>query len=112
MHSLRLYSPNALGSRINTVCPGMITTAMTKGIEQAWKASGSLVDDPADVAKIIAQVACESSLNGESIFVEGGRGWKFEQAFDALEPLWLREEPSRTLAESQRALGAVGPSLR
>lgn len=60
---------------------------------------------PEDVAKIIMGVVSDSSLNGEAVFVEGGRGWKVEQTKIGLRPQWLGERQTIQLDEGTRVLG-------
>jgi hypothetical protein len=47
----------------------------------------------------------ESSLNGEAVYVEGGRGWKIEQSKIDLRPQWLGERQTKDLDEGTRVLG-------
>jgi hypothetical protein len=56
-------------------------------------------------------VACESNMNGKGIYVEGGRGWEIEDNINRLEPQWLGEEPSKSLAKGQQLLGIVSVYL-
>jgi NAD(P)-dependent dehydrogenase (short-subunit alcohol dehydrogenase family) len=107
MRSLRLYlSSSTHRIRVNAICPWMTTTAMVKGVQEAWMKAKLPCNTPADVARIIAGVLADSSLNGKSMYVEGGRGWEIEANIDRLEPQWLGEEPSRSLAQGQAVLGS------
>lgn len=109
MRALRKYLPyQAHHLRVNAVCPWMTTTAMVKGIQDAWLKAGLPANTPMDVAKIIAGLITDSKVNGASMYVEGGRGWEIEANLDRLEPQWLGEEPSRTLALGQHVLGDGG----
>lgn len=109
MRGLRKYLPHrAHRLRVNAVCPWMTTTAMVKGIQDAWFKAGLPANTPMDVARIIAGLVVDPKLNGMSIYVEGGRGWEIEENLDHLEPQWLGEEPSRTLAIGQNVLGDGG----
>ncbi|PYH38822.1 putative 3-hydroxyacyl-CoA dehydrogenase [Aspergillus neoniger CBS 115656] len=87
MRSLRPYfiSPYKHNLRINTICPWMTQT------------------HPA-VAQVAAGVLVDDSLNGTSMYVEGGRAWEIEANLDRLEPQWLGEAPARTLAQGQKVL--------
>ncbi|KAL2871172.1 putative 3-hydroxyacyl-CoA dehydrogenase [Aspergillus lucknowensis] len=107
MRSLRLYLPApAHGIRINCICPWMTATGMVRGIQDGWYKAGLPVNSPMDVAKITAAVVGDASLNGTSMYVEGGRAWEIEGNLDRLEPVWLGEEPSRSLAKGQAVLGS------
>lgn len=107
MRSLRLYLPyQAHRLRVNTVCPWMTDTVLTKGIRDSWIKAGLPVNKPVDVARITVGLMVDPQLNGTSMYVEGGRGWEIEANLDRLEPQWLGEEPSRTLAIGQKVLGA------
>ena len=87
----------------------MVPTAMTAGIESSWRAAGLPINETADVAKVIAGVACDREKNGNAYYVEGGRAWEIEENIDRLEPQWLGEEQSKSLARGQELLGAVRP---
>lgn len=105
MRALRLYlssSPHQL--RINAVCPWMTTTGMVKGIQNSWLNAGLPVNSPLDVAVITAGLLADSQLNGKTMYVEGGRAWEIEDNLDRLEPQWLGEEPSISLAKGQAVL--------
>lgn len=82
----------------------MTDTGMVAGFAAAWKKENLPVNTPLDVAKIALGVACE-------IYVEGGRGWEIEDNINRLEPQWLGEEPSKSLAKGQQLLGIVSVYL-
>lgn len=106
MRCLRQYLPyQAHRLRVNAVCPWMTDTVMSKGIRDAWVKAGLPMNVPVDVGRIIVGLLVDSQLNGTSMYVEGGRGWEMEANLDRLEPQWLGEEPSRTLAIGQKVLG-------
>ncbi|EAW12431.1 putative 3-hydroxyacyl-CoA dehydrogenase [Aspergillus clavatus NRRL 1] len=107
MRSLRLYllsAPHRI--RINAVCPWMTTTGMVEGIRNAWMKANLPSNSPADIGHIIAGLLADPTLNGKSMYVEGGRAWAIEANLDRLEPEWLGEEPSRSLAKGQALLGS------
>lgn len=107
LRSLRQYLPSTPHQlRINAVCPWMTTTGMVKGIEHDWLKAGLPTNSPLDVAKITAGLVVDEKLNGTSMYVEGGRGWEIEANLDRLEPQWLGEQPSRSLAKGQAVLGS------
>lgn len=106
MRALRLYLPSAHGIRINAVCPWMTSTAMVTGVEPIWRKEGLPLNSPMDVANIMAQICMERDMNGKSMYVEGGRAWEIEELLDKLEPQWLGEQPSKSLVQGQRVLGA------
>ncbi|KAL1590006.1 hypothetical protein WHR41_01355 [Cladosporium halotolerans] len=101
--TLSQTTPHAI--RTNTVCPWMTRTRMAEGIAQAWDDTGLPGNMPEDVAKILMGVVADSSLTGEAVYVEGGRGWKIEQAKIDLRPQWLGERQTKDLDEGTRALG-------
>ena len=78
---------------------------MVTGIQDAWLRAGLPANTPLDVAKVMAGVLCKEELNGKSMYVEGGRAWEIEENLDRLEPQWLGEEPSQSLARGQAVLG-------
>ncbi|KAE8312872.1 hypothetical protein BDV41DRAFT_538282 [Aspergillus transmontanensis] len=108
MRSLRPYfpSPYKHNLRINTICPWMTETrtTLTKTVQDRWKMEGLPVSTPQEVALVSAGVLANDSLNGTSMYVEGGRAWEIEANIDRLEPEWLGEEPSKTLALGQKVL--------
>ena len=83
----------------------MTRTRLTQGVGEQWNAAGLPANTPEDVARIIMGVVSDSSLNGEAVYVEGGRGWKIEQAKIDLRPQWLGERQTRQLDEGTRVLG-------
>ena len=105
MRSLRGYVPDKSGIRVNTVCPWMTRTIMTSGIEADWMDAKLPVNEPEDVARVIAEIVVSNGLNGKSMYVEGGRAWEVEDSLVRLEPQWLGEEASRTLNLGQTVLG-------
>ncbi|KAL4973716.1 hypothetical protein BDW66DRAFT_153578 [Aspergillus desertorum] len=109
MRALRLYlhgPASAHNIRVNCICPWMTTTVMVKGIQEGWVRAGLPMNSPMDVARITAAVLGDATLNGTSMYVEGGRAWEIEANLDRLEPVWLGEEPSKSLAKGQAVLGS------
>ncbi|MCJ1477989.1 hypothetical protein MMC13_006664 [Lambiella insularis] len=105
MRTLRPYLPVACGIRVNAICPWMTATAVVAGIEGNWYKENLPVNQPADVAKVIVDVTRSEKLNGKAFYIEGGRGWEIEDKINELEPQWLGEEASRSLAKGQALLG-------
>lgn len=107
MRSLRKYVslPTTHNIRVNAICPWMTETGMVAGIEDGWRKANLPVNQPLDVAKVIAGVVSSPELNGTSMYVEGGRAWEIERNLDRLQPQWLGEEPSRSLEKGQAVLG-------
>ena len=52
-------------------------------------------------------VTQSEGLNGKAFYVEGGRAWEVEDGINRLEPEWLGEEQSKSLAKGQATLGNV-----
>jgi NAD(P)-dependent dehydrogenase (short-subunit alcohol dehydrogenase family) len=107
MRGMRLYTPTKFNVRINVICPWATDTQMFAGVKKAWVEQRMPLNTPEEVARIIAQVAGDSSLNGKSIFVGGGRGFDMEEGINRTEPQWLGEEQARTLNLGQAVLGLV-----
>lgn len=78
---------------------------MAQGVEHHWDAAGLPANMPVDVARILVGVTADSSLNGEAVYVEGGRGWKLEQRIIDLRPQWLGEQQTKDLDTGTRVLG-------
>ncbi|KAJ5707668.1 hypothetical protein N7488_007469 [Penicillium malachiteum] len=106
MRSLRSYisSPYKHNIRINTICPWMTETETIKKVEQQWKQASLPTNTPREVSTIATSMLVDGSLNGQSMFVEGGRAWEIEQNIERLEAQWLGEAPSKSLAAGQQLL--------
>ncbi|KAJ5505216.1 Short-chain dehydrogenase/reductase SDR [Penicillium expansum] len=75
MRSLRTYisSPYKHYLRINTVCPWVTQTDSIKKVESQWKRAELPINTPEQVATVATGVLADQSLNGTSMFIEGGR---------------------------------------
>jgi NAD(P)-dependent dehydrogenase (short-subunit alcohol dehydrogenase family) len=107
MRSLRKYFPGLYSDvdiRVNCVCPWATDTGMVQTFQEAWKNEGLPMNTPEGVASMIVGVSVEEKLNGESIYVEGNRGWKFEESLHRTQPQWLGESPTSNLAKGQAFL--------
>lgn len=106
MRSLRNYvsSPYKHYLRINTICPWMTETEAIRKIENQWKQADLPTNTPREVSSVATGILADSSLNGTSMFVEGGRAWEIEENIDRLEAEWLGEQSSKTLAAGQEFL--------
>jgi hypothetical protein len=111
MRSLRNYisSPYKHSLRINTICPWVTQTESIRKIEAQWKRADLPTNTPDEVAQVATGVLSDQSLNGTSMFVEGGRAWEIEHNLDRLESEWLGEAPSKILEMGQQLLadGAI-----
>ncbi|KAF2238887.1 putative 3-hydroxyacyl-CoA dehydrogenase [Viridothelium virens] len=96
-------SPNPI--RINAICPWFTETRLAKGVSSDWHANNLPVNQPIDVAKIIAGTMAASTLNGAALFVTGGRAWDVERGIDELQSQWLGEENHRAMVKGQAVLG-------
>ncbi|KAL4910563.1 hypothetical protein BDW74DRAFT_172036 [Aspergillus multicolor] len=108
MRAMRLYtygSSSVHNIRVNCICPWMTTTGMVKGVQDSWIKAGLPMNSAMDVAMVTARVLGDRELNGTSMYVEGGRAWEIEGSLDRLEPMWLGESPSESLARGQEVLG-------
>lgn len=111
MRSLRNYisSPYKHYLRINTICPWVTQTEAMKKIEQQWKKASLPTNTTREVSTVATGMLADASLNGTSMFVEGGRAWEIEGNIERLEAQWLGEAPSKSLAAGQELLddGAI-----
>ncbi|THW65204.1 putative 3-hydroxyacyl-CoA dehydrogenase [Aureobasidium pullulans] len=96
-------SPYAI--RTNAVCPWMTETRMVKGIDADWREAGLPRNKAIEVARVIAGVMVANSLNGEALYVEGGRAWGIEEGIDRTQPQWMGEKQSRDFLKGQEVLG-------
>lgn len=110
MRTLRPYMPPACDIRVNAVCPWMTATQLASGVEQMWRKAELPLNQPVDVAKVNMNVTQSAGLHGKAFYVEGGRAWEIEDNINRLEPQWLGEEPSKSLAKGQATLGNVSLS--
>jgi hypothetical protein len=78
---------------------------MVTGIDADWAAAGLPRNKASDVANVIAGVLVSSSLNGEALYVEGGRAWGIEEGIDETQPLWMGEKQSKDFLRGQEVLG-------
>jgi NAD(P)-dependent dehydrogenase (short-subunit alcohol dehydrogenase family) len=91
--------------RTNAICPWMTETRMVTGIDSDWKAAGLPRNKAEEVAKVIGGVMVAESLNGEALYVEGGRAWGIEEGIDRTQPLWMGEKQSKDFLRGQEVLG-------
>lgn len=78
---------------------------MARMLKDVWADAGLPANQPEDVAKILLGVASDSGLNGEAVLVEGGRGWKIEEAKIKLRPQFLGERVNQDLDRGTVVLG-------
>lgn len=48
----------------------------------------------------------DTSLNGEALYIEGGRAWALEEGIDRTQPQWMGEKQSREFNIGQEVLGS------
>ena len=111
MRTLRPYLPIACGIRVNAICPWMTATAIVAGIEESWYEAKLPVNQPADIGKVCVDVTRLEGLNGKAFYIEGGRAWEIEDNINRLEPQWMGQQPSESLAFGQALLGNVSSIL-
>ncbi|KAI4728457.1 putative 3-hydroxyacyl-CoA dehydrogenase [Aureobasidium sp. EXF-10728] len=90
--------------RTNAICPWMTETRMVSGIDADWKAAGLPRNKAIDVANVIAGVMV-AEVNGEALYVEGGRAWGIEEGIERTQPLWMGEKQSADFQKGQEVLG-------
>lgn len=78
---------------------------MVTGIDADWAAAGLPRNKAEDVAKVIAGVMVAESLNGEALYVEGGRAWGIEEGIERTQSQWMGEKQSRDFMRGQEVLG-------
>lgn len=113
MRSLRCYFPSAYGDvriRVNCVCPWATKTAMTTTFQDSWEKEGLPLNSPEHLGEIILGVSVDSTLNGETVYVEGGKGWAIEEKLKETKPQWLGESAHENLLKGQAFLGTVSKS--
>jgi len=108
MRSLRLYTPGAYGKpgiRVNCVCPWATDTAMIQTFRDKWVKKKLPLNTCEGVATVIAGLAAREDIHGESVYVEGDRGWLIEEGLKVTQPQWLGESAAARLAKGQEFLG-------
>lgn len=92
--------------RANAICPWMVRTRLTAGIEEEWDKAGLPANTPEDVAGMIVGVMVDGEIVGESVYVEGGRGWKIEEGLRRLQPQWFGGKQSQDMDRGQILLAS------
>ena len=67
--------------RINVLNPGVTDTNMANVVANAFRKAGlqDAVNMPEDLAVTILGFLTETDMWGKSVYVEGGKGWEWEQ---------------------------------
>lgn len=84
---------------------------MTAGFIDAYRSANIPINEVPDTASIIAQVACEGTVNGEAFYLEGGRAWAFEGRIEGLKGQWLGEGLVGDIMKGGAILAAVSSFL-
>lgn len=109
--STRKFLHATHGIRVNIVCPGLINTGMSSRVQHIWDERGLPVNNAEQVAQYALTMAAgkqnpdKTDVTGLAVYVEGGKGWEFEQDLDMLDSQWMGEEMSQNLVGIQEALG-------
>lgn len=108
MRSMRGVVYKRDGVRVNSVCPGMTESAMTTNTIGRFREKGLHTQTSDDVAKFVVGLGVEKEMNGKAVYVEGGRGWEFEDEYMGGMEGWLGEEPTRFLRENKKFVDEGG----
>ena len=84
----------------------MTKTRLVAGIESTWEQAGLPSNTAEDVAKVIVDVLSDSSLNGGTMYVEGGPAWNVETGLTKLRPQWIGEKQASDLDRGTALMGA------
>jgi NAD(P)-dependent dehydrogenase (short-subunit alcohol dehydrogenase family) len=113
MRSLRksLYSSQKI--RINVLCPGVVDTNMAHVVAKAFRSAGleDAVNVPENLAVTILGFLTETSMWGKSVYVEGGKGWEFEDGYWDTMPQWLGEGPTQRLRKGLELVASVSVAV-
>ncbi|CAG9939955.1 unnamed protein product [Clonostachys rosea f. rosea IK726] len=99
------------GIRINILCPGLISTAMSAKIQHIWEENRLPINTANQVGDYALSLITKgqekdgSIRTGLAIYVEGGKGWEFESELDRLDEEWMGAEMARNCVEINRVLG-------
>ncbi|KAF1984826.1 putative 3-hydroxyacyl-CoA dehydrogenase [Aulographum hederae CBS 113979] len=100
LRSLKNHLYPNFGVRVNSVCPGVTDTKMAKDIIDVYKKNDCAVNSAELVAEHIVSLLADEGSNGKAVFVEGGKGWEFQQRLDETMKVWLGKEAVESLARS------------
>ena len=82
-----------------------IRTRLTAQIEEPWAKAGLPANTAEDVASVIVGVLADSSLNGSTMYIEGGRAWNVEAGLMKLKPQWIGEKQNSDLDKGTELMG-------
>ncbi|KAI1616814.1 putative 3-hydroxyacyl-CoA dehydrogenase [Exophiala viscosa] len=110
MRSTRKLLYHEYGIRINTICPSLINTGMASHIHSLWLGKGLPVNEADEVAQYVLTLTSIpqspfGNMTGLAVYVEGGKGWEFENDLYRTDSDWLGEENSKNTARIDEALG-------
>jgi len=80
------------GVRINAVAPFFTPTHITSNYAKAWRDEGLLENTAADVARAIAQTACDPELKGKCCLAAGKLVKECEGPMAKLIPTWFGDD--------------------
>lgn len=81
-------------------------TRLTKDLEPTWEKAGLPANEAEDVARVIVGVLSDSSVNGGTMYIEGGRAWNVEAGLTKLRPQWIGEKQASDLDKGTEIMGA------
>lgn len=93
MRSMRKTIYERDGVRVNCICPEMTELLMNTSVVDTIR-SNENAQTADDCARFYLGVANNPGMNGKSIYVEGGKGWEFEDKLPKLMTKLLGTEPS------------------
>jgi NAD(P)-dependent dehydrogenase (short-subunit alcohol dehydrogenase family) len=107
MRALRPWAPKRFGVRANAICPWATDTQLLAGVRQRWVDERMPMNQPDDVARMIIQCAADGNMNGQAVYVAGGRGFDTEEGINKTLPQWMGEENAAVWLKGQQVLGLV-----
>ncbi|KAK6863723.1 Short-chain dehydrogenase/reductase ascJ [Apiospora arundinis] len=93
------------GIRVNAVLPNSTRTTMVAGIIGLYNAMGLATNEPEDVADTFLH-ALASDINGEALYVTGGKTYEVEKALTRVKGDWLGQAVYDELLACQQVLGS------
>ncbi|KIW02847.1 hypothetical protein, variant [Verruconis gallopava] len=108
MRSLRKSLWESERIRINVLNPGVTDTNMANVVANAFRKAGlqDAVNMPEDLAVTILGFLTEADMWGKSVYVEGGKGWEWEQGYWDSMPSWLGEAPTQRLRDGLKLVAS------
>ncbi|KAL7275811.1 hypothetical protein RUND412_001243, partial [Rhizina undulata] len=103
--SVKDYLHPSDGIKVNVICPDVTETPMVAELMPLFKAAGSQINRPEDVAEAILHVS-SADLHGQWVYVAHGKSYELGGPYAEAEKYWLGGELTKSRNASEAAIGA------